>query len=302
MPNPIFNRRLLAAAQVAAASLDPVATAWEARVIANGGADPSAAYVQAVSDLVSGMKADGVWSKMIFVHGVVPGPIVGINPPASSCYAPNTPILVGPSVNELLNNNGQHAASVWPVAGSSIITLDGLNNWTSDLGCTSSVMWGVGQGASATNIGWSVYVFTENSNPVFGCTDNVVGTNNSAPSAGAWTLECGSCCGSAGSFTPGFTKGFFSVNRTATNVLKIHAANSSNAPATVYTFSGNDTSDPRQNAFSVYFHGRNGPAATVNGSYILSLNLCHQALTLADFTFVYNRVQAFRTAIGGGFV
>lgn len=279
------------------AGLDPVATAWEARVIANGGTDPSAAYVSAVSALVAGLKSDGIWSNMIFVHGVVPGPTVGTNPPAASCYAPNTPILVGPSVNLLLSDGGTNPASNWPAAGSTIISLNGITNWTSDVAATSTAIW-----SSATNIGFSYYMVSNPSISVVGCTNNSVGTDSTPSNGGAWSTEIGSCCGTFPSFTPGFTTGLFSFNRNATNNANVYGANSSNSPSTLKNSTSTDSADPRQNTYSFYFHGRNGPSVVHNGNYNLSFLALHTYLTLAQFTSLYSRVQAFRTAIGGGFV
>ncbi len=276
-------------------SLDPVATAWEARVIANGGTDPSVTYVKAVSDLVAGLKSDGIWTKMIFVHGVVPGPVVGINPPAASCYAPNTPILVGPSVNLLLNQLGQDQATIWPTAGSLKIDLNGLNNATSDIAVTPTAMW-----SSATNVGFSVYIFSNTNNQLFGSTDNTHGTYTNGPASGAWSVADGH----AFSIFPtlAINLGLFSFNRSATNSLQIHGANSTNPPATLDNDTSTDATDPRQNTFTLYFHGGNSGSPSTNGNYQLSFCCCHTALTLGDFTSLYNRVQAFRTTIGGGFI
>ena len=276
---------------------DQVAIDWANRVVSNGGTLPSTAYQTAVSDFVTALKSAGIWSKIIFLHGVVPGPTYGINPAAASCYAPNTPILVGPSVNLLNNQAGTNPASNWPSSSQLQIDLNGLNNWTSDIAATSTAIW-----SSATNIGWSVYVYSNTNNPICGCTNNSVGTDDPAPASGAWSIELGACCGTFTSFTPGFSKGLFSFNRTATNNAKVFGANSTNSPTTLVTNSSTDNNDPRQNTYTFYFHGRNGPAATINGVYQLSLLALHTAFSLTDFSAFYTPAQAFRQAIGGGYV
>lgn len=66
-----------------------VATDWATRVVANGGAAPSAATQSAIADFVCGCITDGIWSKMLAVGVIAPDNIT----------AALTPLLVGPGLD-----------------------------------------------------------------------------------------------------------------------------------------------------------------------------------------------------------
>lgn len=280
------------------AGLDPVVTSWSSRVVSNGGAAPSGPYQTAVSNLVAGMKSDGIWSKMYIVNPIVPGATVGVNPPSSSCWSFVTPLLVGAGTDPWKDKSGANPAATMPSNGQTNITINGFQGFNMDTGAFPSNIW-----ASATNLGWSIYLyqFSPGNNCYSGADDyttphamRLIATN------AASVLDCGA----QSDLNPGsFATGFISVNRSANNSLKVHFANSGVAANTQYTNTTVDNTDPRAVAFNFWFWGASNPAGgDLENRNILSFCACHQALSLADFTLFYNRVQAFRTAIGGGYV
>lgn len=74
----IGTRKVLLNAPVAKIEpvYDPLAVDWAARVVANGGADPSAATKQAVSDFVAALRSANILSKMLAVCCLTPGSLV----------------------------------------------------------------------------------------------------------------------------------------------------------------------------------------------------------------------------------
>lgn len=276
--------------------VDPVATDWANRVVSNGGTLPSIAYQTAVSNFAAGMKTDGNWNSMIVIGSYVPGPTISINPPAASCYAPVTPILVGPGTSEWLLTNGSHAASVWPSDGQTHITVNGLQAAQFSLGAVPSTIW-----SSASNIGVSVYLYSLSGNYAWG-TDNYntghrmrlapqSGTNafydfGNSDFFNAFNLPAG---------------GMISINKTATGAISVYFANGSNSPSIINT--NVDTADARDASLNWWIGNVNNPAGGA-GQYggIISGHLLHGYLTLAQFTQVFNRYQTFRQAIGGGYV
>lgn len=283
------------------ANNDPVATDWEARVIANGGTDPSPTIVGAVSQLVTDLKAASLWTqKFIFVDGMVPGPTVGVNPPAASCIAPITPILVGPATDPLLNSAGVNVKTLWPTSGSTEISLTGVKNNIFDVGCTAAALW-----SSATDIGLLFY----SSDAAYSFGDAAFGAddyNNTKRfrcrlnSGANSTLDCG---GNDLTVNLQQAGGLYSFNRFATNSLQVHFASSGVSPVTMVNNTTNDTNDPRATAFNFWIMGEDNPAAgccvwRTNCSFVAAT----KALTLSEFTSAYNAIQAFRTTIGGGFI
>ena len=286
------------------ANLDPVATDWANRVVTNGGTLPSTAYQTAVSDLVAGLKTDSIWTKMVFVLGFVPGPVYGTNPPAANCWAPATPILVGPIIDPITYTSGSTYASTWPSDGHSNISLSGMNNVKSTLGATALAIWSGTYGCSATNMGIAFYSPDSSYNSgsaAFGADDynNTHRFRVRLNSSSTSILDFG-----GNDLSPNLAEsgGLYSFNRSATNSLNVHFGSSTVSPATIYTNTTTDTNDPRASAFNFWILGEDNPAGgCCDWGFNCSFCAGHQALSLSEFTLLYNRVQTFRTATGGGF-
>ena len=285
----------------AGSALDPVATDWQARVVANGGDSPSGTYVGAVSQLVTDLKAASLWTqKFIYVNGIVPGPTVGINPPTASCLAPITPILVGPCSDPMLNSAGVNVKTLWPTSGQTEISLTGVKNNLFDSGAKSSAIW-----ASATDIGLLFYSSDASYNQgdaAFGADDynNTKRFRCRLNSGSNSTLDCG---GNDLTVNLQQAGGLYSFNRFATNSLQVHFASSGVSATTMVNNTTNDTNDPRATTFNMWIMGEDNPAA---GCCVFRNNCSFvaftKALTLSEFSNAFTAIQAFRTTIGGGFI
>ena len=281
------------------AAVDPVASNWAGRVVTNGGTAPTGTVIGAVSQLVTDLKAASLWTqKFIFVDGVVPGPTVGVNPPAASCIAPITPILVGPASDPLLNSAGVNVSTLWPTSGATEISLTGVKNNIFDVGCTAAALW-----ASATDIGLLFYASDASYNSgdaAFGADDynNTKRFRCRLNSGANSTLDCG---GNDLSVNLQQAGGLYSFNRFATNSLQVHFASSGVAATTMINNTTNDTNDPRASAFNFWIMGEDNPA----GGCCVFRNNCSfvaatKALTLSEFGTAFTAIQAFRTTLGGG--
>jgi len=282
-------------------TLDPVASDWASRVVANGGPLPSSAYQKAVSDLVIGLKTDSVWSKFIYLNGIVPGPVTGVSMPASSWWAPCTPILVGPTNAAWPDRNGNSWASSAP-NGTAGVDLNGTIAMNFGLDVSPLSIW-----SSATNIGVSVYVdnATLTNKDVLGATNN--GSNwlelmVTTTGSGLFEPQCG-----ARSNFPTLTgfAGYYSMNRASTARMDLFAANSTNPHSSIFAETATDTTDPRTNRLLMY-----GDINTSSTSYPisaggtisgLSMAAGHLAFNASESALVYSRFHTFRQAIGGGF-
>jgi hypothetical protein len=270
-----------------------LAADWAARVVVNGGADPTGAETVALAAFYDGLVVDGISSKMIHINHISP----------NSITAYLTPFLVGggndPWVARCGNNHG--ASLSLTVNG---IAASGGNVATEDTGINDSTVY-----STDDDGGLVVYVHTTVSE---GPAD--VGYRNDALDhsffllTNAGNLKVAACRDQlVGSLAPvdANNQGYFSLQRTSHVNLNLYFASSVVAHYSQAN-SAVGESGVRQN-FTFYFNGvhsiDHGPTCTGYPSPTkrYSFFAITKGLTSAEDTSLYNRVQTLRTALGGGF-
>lgn len=312
--------------------LDPLAIDWANRVVANGGVVPIAAHQQAVSNLIAGLKTDGIWNKMIIIEGFVPGVSASIaNEPTKSGNSMSTPILIGPGNDPWKDNTGNNFANGWPTSGHTYSSLNGIGTGVEITpGVTPTAIWTASYGASQINMGWTVYgvigdLFSPGvlfSGPILSCDDTTNNTRirfflDSASYGGTCIFDCGDNNHEVYP-TPLFGEGYYSLNRTSslppyTSSYSVYYA-SSNVPHTTFYTNNVSQSDPRSPCVNLFLGHE--ALSTVGCTYpfgmdtgagagwgaMISFAAMHQALTISESALLFNRVQIFRQAIGGGYI
>lgn len=273
MPNPVTIRRVLANA--APSGTDPVVSAWSARVVANGGAQPSSATVTAINTFYTALVSAGISSKMKHINCMAP----------DSITAALTPLIVGTGNNPWINvggcsvgvgglatgGNTQYVKSGFnPVAGFSSDNDVGFSAYNPSAPATASDSLGL-----ATDGG---NFFGRFGTSLIGC-------------YAAWAPAYGGG-------TPCCPPGFHSTNRVGSTTINCYEANSGTAFNLVATGAGSGT---RPN-FDVWFGTWNNAGSPANGQHVTySFAAFHQGLTSSEAHALYDAVQAMRVSFGGGF-
>jgi hypothetical protein len=264
--------------------IDPAVTAWEARVIANGGADPSAATLSAANTFWTGIKADGLDSLIIALNFIAP----------DSLTAALVPFIRGPG-NDIWTNNGPLLNADIGVGG-----LDATSGTKYlQLGITGTTAW-----STDNDYGMSVYGRGSGANvPNFLCDLQNGGTS----AEGLYYNRTDMCWGTFG-FQEWSTPVVLTVNlyhfvtitRTAVNAAAAYHANGVEAFSTLGTTAV--APSPRLN-YDMPMNARNINNGTFGliATNFYSFFCIHHGLTLAQSQALFNRVQTLRTALGGGF-
>lgn len=281
-------------------------TDWCNRVVANGGDYPLTRYKHALNDFVIAMKNDGLWAKMIMVNAFVPGTTFGVNPPSMSCVAPVTPLIVGPGSGSWVTTGNASVTGSWPVQGSTVIDINGIVDFTLAVGNVPQTIWTGSTGASATNVGWTLYlpdlsVANVAYGYAFGSDDfntphrlRSYMVDNTSTSI----LDCG---GNDIDVNLGFNGGYWSYNRNSTTSFQVFYASSTQPHTRSLNNTTSDTTDPRS-TLPCFCGGANSPAGndgTFRGHY--SYCAIHPALSITDSQNHFNNVQRLRKSIGGGY-
>lgn len=280
MPNPIINRRVLAAStkSLSAKTLD-----WANRVVSNGGSRPSNATLFSVDSWYLGMLADGLDSKILTASFIAPDNITAALTPfykvkGSDPWA-ETGFAAGDfSINGLRGNTTQDNR-----------VNTGLNPST-DL-------------ASANSASVIIYAYSVTSG---GFTDFGVyngggqgfntSLNNGGNFYGAVADNSSASIGPVAS--PG--QGYYCLSRTANNALNAYFANSGTAH---HSFASNtNVNSQAMLNLSCWFW-----CLSVNGAVqsfspnTYSFCAIATGLTSSDSSKLFNRVQTLRQAFGGGY-
>lgn len=258
------------------AGLDAAVTAWAAQVVTNGGAAPTTATKNALNDFVNGCKSDGVWSDLIIFNGIVP----------DSKIAMNTPLIAGPGLSlytldtagDVLNtngyvNNGNHATT----------------------GVAASAIW-----SSNTNAGFFVYLSR----------DRTGGTNIANVFNGVVGSNCDPCFMVGNGYMAMFYRnvfptlpalGYYYAMRNSTTNQQLFFANSGNAHASIFSDTGSHTDalPPTNVEIMRSFCGGGGDGTFQGG--ISAIGFCN-AISSAKSALLFNRLQTYRTALGGGYI
>jgi hypothetical protein len=264
------------------APLNPLATDWSTRVVANGGAVPSGATVLAISDFSDALDAASLTSKMTAVNCFAPDSII----------AALTPLIVGPGNDPWINHNNEFNAGDLTVNG---LVGDGATKWLLTGVHPSSIS---GQPNSG---GYTIYFYTC---PSEASTDLAVYLNPDQAGlfniSGTVVFDCwNSAAGATTVSLPGFT-GYVSGNRVSASETHIYAANSGTAHYSAAGNSGAPGTAPNAELWAWAMNATGSPLYL--STKRLSFIAIHQGLTAAESLNFYNAVQALRTALGGGMV
>jgi hypothetical protein len=269
---------------------DPVVVDYVNRLTALSGTAPSAAFVAAMDVYAKGMRADGNWDKMLVVH-ILPNFFA----PASI----TVPLLVGPSAFV----NGPPGTN--PFIGTDMTNAglcpNGANRFL-NVGCTPSTMW-----ASASNIGFSCYVsvYVGNGNwTTMGCTG---GGNQLQFFEGTAAANVEFDCLNNGNDValknpPPGLGGFYTGNRIANNDSRLFFGNSTTAFAQIGATQTNVMTGTLVGLLPIWAFGTNNAGPLFNTQRTISYLAWHTGMSGTQAAKHFSRVQALRTAMGGGFI
>lgn len=294
------------AVQSASPALDPVVTAWVARVQANGGGTPSAKSQNAINTFWKALKTAGIDSKMIHVNCIA----------GDNYITATTPLIVGPGgFNQWHDNNGT-------LAGGQLNLANGLNGNQSyvagsffDTGVIPSAT-----SLAAGNAGVSVYVSEQEpdgTNHTHGGCDNF---NHGGTSQFKLiydfelvAFDNGVATGFVTSTNGGIYQpfaGFFSLNVEPTTPswnVGAYGVTAGSPQFPTYTHLVNDGGGSTPGTGTVTTISSFG-WLDVNGQFqepsaeTLSFAAFHLGLTFTQSTALFNAVQAMRVAMGAGFI
>lgn len=286
------SRRFTLGSSIVPAS-DLTAT-WIAQVVLNGGATPSLATQIALSDLWKGLVADGIAGNILCLNGLVP----------DSSIACRTPLFRGAS--NILWNLGM--GSITGVTSAGIQFAAGSNGL--DTGFLSTTF------PSNNSVGLVLYISNTPGNATgantydFGVTNNSGGAALTLSYARSNTTKfpesaCFNFTAGQGDIIAGAALtagGFLSMQRTASNAAAIYFANSTTAFGSIAT---STTSGGTNNAFTLGLGaGHLSDSATFGLGPGNTYSFCAMTtgMTSAQTQALFNRIQTYRSALGGGFV
>ena len=266
---------------------DPATSDWAARVVANGGASPSAATLNALDTLIAGIAADGLTSKVKAWGGIS----------SEDLTAYRTPVVKGTGSDPWVNHSF--------VGGD--LTINGLAGDASskylDTGIRDDQLWT----DCRTSSGVIIYDYNPTATGVAGgswvgggastvhemiCkfTDNSTILRNGGGSSSVVAAS-----------SPG--GGWYSSQRTSSVVHKGYFASSGSAHAQI---GSTDTGD----VFSILISNDNfyvgalnflDPGPSFYSSDRISLVIFTDGLTLSEDNSLFNRFQTFLQTLGGGY-
>lgn len=261
-----------------------VANDWAARVVANGGAAPSAATKAAIADFVCGCIADGTWTKMLALNVMAP----------DNKVAALTPLIVGPGL------------SLWtdPAAGQPItLSVNGLKGASAQSGF---IRTGVKTTDFANPLvtGWGLYVYTASNTGYSGGSYNETkGIILAAKSVGNTNSYNGTTAANGIVLaSPG--NGFYSDIRTSGTDHKLYFANSLNPHAQIGATDANAWAGPFvDNGDGMILFAINDILGSqqLNSDDEISAAVWYNAFTAANSAALFGRLQTLRTTFGGGF-
>lgn len=262
--------------------INPVVTNWAARVVSNGGATPSAGTQAALSNFVGALQGAGIWAKMIAVNCLV----------SDSLIACITPLLVG-SGNDPWTNSGFVGGDV---------TANGLVGQAAPgqkhllTGITHTAI-----GTTTAGVSWYCYNFStqgfsgggyDGTNGLMFASkhsDNKTYAYNGSIASNVISLA------SAGN-------GFYCDLRVSTTNHKLYFANSGTAFAQIGATDSTLYSGTAY-AGTMWTHAENlSGGIQFPSSDTLSFVAFHSAVTASEGSTLFDKVQAMRTALGGGHV
>lgn len=268
--------------QSTSGNVDPVVSAWSAQIITNGGSAPSQATLDAVNAFWTGLKTDGIDGVFLTLNVFAPDSLV-------ACCTP----LVALKGNVLYTNHGFLSAN---------LSANGLQGDSSgkylDTGFNAATDF-----VSHNSTGMTCYVRNPTDYPKPMCvtfTGPYRAWGMNVNFFGAFT----GWDGTISSWQSGLGNenyGFFSMNRTASNLITDYGLNGSVAiQSTTGTTAPDAFGGPPNLSTPIFAFSNNGTIGST-GNRIVSFFAIHTGMTQAQVTALFNRVQTLRTAFGGGY-
>jgi hypothetical protein len=266
-----------------AAPSNSEAVAWAAKVVANGGASPSAGTVSALSTFMNTLVSKSLRTKLFLLNIIAP----------DSLTAAITPVVSGNGSNPWQNQNFL----------SGDLTVNGLTGNGTTKGLRTGLNLNLGGTSPATNnnAGFTVYCKS------IPASDNFqVGAYDGSAFFGCRVrfndLTCkGTICDNNNYVGPATFpgNGLFAINRVSSTDQRMFWGNSTNVPAQIGTTvaAGNAFNMPNAQLGMFSLDGSSGWS-----SGTLSFFAAHSGMSLSEFTDFFTAIQALRTALGGGFV
>lgn len=258
------------------------ANAWATQVVANGGAAPSQLTINAIAAFQCGLITDGLDTLMLAWNAIVP----------DSFTAATTPQLQGTGF------------ALWQptLLSGADLTINGLTGGAG--GSVRYLKTGIAPNAifpSVNNTGMTLYVFqSQNSanETTMGCGD--AGPTNfytmyDELSGLKYYQEAGAAMTDAGQFN-----GYISGSRTAANAKAWYKANSVTPHALIASSAAAPVGGMAAQDFWIFTFNQAGVPVAFS-SATLSFIAFHKGLTQAQSALFFARIQALRTALGGGF-
>jgi len=270
----------------ACASGTTFASAWANRVVANGGAAPSAATQLAIANFQCGLVTDGLDTQMLSWNTFA----------ADNLIAAITPQLLSVGTDPWTN----HGFVLADLTVNGLIG-DGVGKWLgTGIQPQDNAFWGAGAQQNSTGV--TAYV-TTNTNPAAG----EVITGNSAGGASLFDLEMFN--GNTNTFmwdapssisvaNAGFT-GYVSANRTAANVFSLYEANSGIPHHLLGSSAVNNTGVMTVPPFKIpVFAFTNNAGTSLFSTHRLGFIGYHLGLSAAQSLLFSARVQTLMSALG----
>lgn len=258
---------------------------WSERVQNAGGAAPAAGTVTAIGNLLVSMMNSNIARPMTIINAFAPDNLTAAITPVlqkqgTTSWA-NTGFVIGDlSVNGLKGNGvgkfldvGALASSIWAAD-----TTCGVTCYISD--STGAATY-IDIGTTDSTAKLMEFVTNDGGNVDFDCYNNTAGQGRIT-----WTTSA--------------TNGYYGCNRTSASATALYFANSGvahSAVASAATTGGN-----RPVLRTMYVFGQHsGLGLELPSANRYSFVAFHDGLTSAESLAFFNCIQAYRTAIGGGF-
>lgn len=279
MPNPTIIRRVVSIRGGSGApTLDPDVVAWAAQVVTNGGGAPTIATKLAFSTAVTGLKSDGVWSKIVAINLGAPDSLIAFR----------TPILKG-------NGNVLWANTNF-VSGD--LSVNGLTGNGSDKRLDSQINCGT-VFTSSQSCGFAWYAQNSTGVGVDAGIDTVSSlfTFASHFSDGNSIGQNGGAGNDLRTATHG--AGYYCDSRVSSTDHRLFFANSTNAHAQIGSTNATSFTGSLGNVASCKLFCTDSSGPVLFTSDTLSMFVWHQGFTAVESAQVFSRLDTLRGIIGG---
>lgn len=268
---------------VSAPVISDPGTLWANRVVANGGASPSAGTKSALTTFYRYLVNNGLFYKIVACNCVVPDNLV----------AALTPFIVGPGLDPWTNHN----------FASGDIGVDGLQGAD-----TKYLETGINPKTSllTASAGVTIYFHTSpNESKIdFGCTDGTTNYEyyNRYSNTAYW--DCWNVTNDQGRIyiAQADGAGYISANRKAANHSALFRATSVVAHYAMKTITGTTIGTPPSLPAFLFTTNASGSPSVNYSTKQISFCAMHSGLTEAESLLFFVGVQSLRKALGGGWV